>query len=44
MTVKDQKEQVNDKVDDKKDTDAPKFYIGGIGPITGGPQYTDSML
>ncbi|NLP17058.1 MAG: ABC transporter substrate-binding protein [Clostridiales bacterium] len=33
---KDQKEQVNDKVDDKKDTDAPKFYIGGIGPITGG--------
>src|SRR5690554_3933227 len=33
---KDQKEQVNDKVDDRKDTDAPKFYIGGIGPITGG--------
>lgn len=36
---KDQKEQTNDndkKDNDEKDTAKGKFYIGGIGPITGG--------
>ena len=36
---KDQKEQTNDndkKDNDEKDAEKGKFYIGGIGPITGG--------
>lgn len=32
----DQKEQSEDQSNDQKDAEGKKFYIGGIGPITGG--------